>query len=508
MNLATLQLPERSPTTEEDNWHESQFYVTPRRLSVINSKSALWMVLDAATVIAVSILSITHERQLELLVGVRGLVHGTLTHHRSMGSLLGLLCGFAIIIVAVSHSLLLYSPIRLRSTLTEQGRTIQACFTAALLLTGALYVLKAEDIPREIVFLTVVTVTIALSLRRLIFRIIYNRRFDRGLGMRNVLIVGTGPEAAALRHHIDHVRHLGYRFQGFIEITGQRHVAGIRSADIAGDIDTLFQTARRRFVDEILVTTKCDKELIHRLVMESRVQGFDLRVVPEMYDGLAWNRPIEYIGQFPTIPLHRGEVPELELVLKRGVDIAISGLTLVILAPLMILIAAAIKLDSAGPVFYVSERIGKKGCVFRCTKFRTMVRDADARLTEILHMNERDGILFKMTGDPRITRLGRILRKYSLDELPQLVDVLRGDMSLVGPRPPLANEVRKYQLSHLRRLDVHPGITGLWQVQARQDPSFDNYISLDVAYIDNWSIWLDLKILARTVGVVLQGTGA
>jgi len=126
----------------------------------------------------------------------------------------------------------------------------------------------------------------------------------------------------------------------------------------------------------------------------------------------------------------------------------------------------------------------------------------------VMHMNERDGVLFKITNDPRITRLGKILRKYSLDELPQFLNVLRGDMSIVGPRPPIGSEVREYKLSHLRRLDVTPGITGLWQVQARQDPSFDNYISLDVAYIESWSMWLDLKIIVRTVGVVLAGTGS
>jgi exopolysaccharide biosynthesis polyprenyl glycosylphosphotransferase len=234
----------------------------------------------------------------------------------------------------------------------------------------------------------------------------------------------------------------------------------------------------------------------------------DLRVIPDLYNGLAWNSPIEYIGQFPTIPLHCGEVPELALMLKRLFDIAFSGLLLILLSPLLLTIAIAIKLDSSGPVFYFSERIGKKGRVFRCTKFRTMVRDAEKKREEVMHMNERDGILFKISNDPRITRFGRFLRKYSLDELPQFFNVLHGDMSIVGPRPPIGSEVREYQLSHLRRLDVTPGVTGLWQVQARQDPSFDSYISLDVAYIENWSLWLDLKIILRTVGVVFAGTGS
>jgi lipopolysaccharide/colanic/teichoic acid biosynthesis glycosyltransferase len=174
----------------------------------------------------------------------------------------------------------------------------------------------------------------------------------------------------------------------------------------------------------------------------------------------------------------------------------------------LLLISIAIKLDSPGPILFVSERIGKKGRVFGCIKFRTMVPDAEKKRSQILSMNERDGILFKVKNDPRVTRLGRILRKYSLDEIPQFLNVIGGDMSIVGPRPPIAREVREYELKHLRRLDVVPGITGLWQIQARQDPSFESYIMLDLAYIENWSVWLDLKIILRTVGVVVAGTGS
>jgi len=194
-------------------------------------------------------------------------------------------------------------------------------------------------------------------------------------------------------------------------------------------------------------------------------------------------------------------------MMKRGLDLALSSLILITISPVLLAIAIAIKLDSHGPVFYRSERIGKKGRVFNCMKFRTMVREAEKRRAGLMNMNERESVLFKISDDPRITKVGRFLRKYSLDELPQFFNVLRGDMSIVGPRPPLAGEVREYKLSHLRRLDVTPGITGLWQVQARRDPSFDHYISLDLTYIEKWSIWLDLKIIIRTVGVVFTGTG-
>jgi exopolysaccharide biosynthesis polyprenyl glycosylphosphotransferase len=240
----------------------------------------------------------------------------------------------------------------------------------------------------------------------------------------------------------------------------------------------------------------------------AETSGIQLRLVPDLHQGVAWRNPNECIDRFPATLPQRRAIGGISLLVKRGTDILISGLTLLLLLPLLLVISIAIKLDSTGPVLYSSERLGKKGQVFRCFKFRSMICDADKHRAEIMHLNERDGVLFKVSNDPRTTKVGRILRRYSIDELPQFVNVLRGDMSIVGPRPALAGEVRNYKATHLRRFDVIPGITGLWQVQARQDPSFDSYISLDLSYIDNWSIWLDLKIIMRTISVVLSGTGS
>jgi len=466
-----------------------------------------WICLDLLTILVSAVIVTTYERHTTPVNGARALYHGTLFYGRSMWILLGLLCGFAASLVASSKRLNLYTPTRLGSFLHEQRLTVQVCFTSGLLLTGSLYLVRAEDIPRRIVTLTLLLVTASLCARRLIYRTLMYRRFERGQDTRNVLIVGTGPEAHALRHHLESIHHLGYTFKGFIDFPGASSRMMSVSGDVVGTLDTLFQHARKQFVDEIFFTMPCERRVVLDVLEKARMHGVDLRVVPDLYEGLAWNSPIEYIGQFPTIPLHRGHVPELGFQLKRVLDILFSGLVLLVLAPFLILIAVAIKIESQGPVFYTSERIGKKGCIFRCYKFRTMVLDAEKRRAEIMHMNERDGVLFKVTKDPRITTVGRFLRKYSLDELPQFINVLRGDMSIVGPRPPLASEVVEYKLNHLRRLDVTPGITGLWQVQARQDPSFDSYVSLDVAYIESWSIWLDIKIMVRTVGVVFSGTG-
>jgi exopolysaccharide biosynthesis polyprenyl glycosylphosphotransferase len=470
--------------------------------------SRLWMAVDAATVFAAATVATLIEFHTTPVEGARGFWRGTLIHGRPIWILLALLCGFTVALLVISRRLHLYTPVRLTNFLHEQRLSAQACFTAGLLLTGALYLLHADDIPRGIVLTTVLLVAVALGLRRLIYRMSLYRRFDRGLDTRNVLIVGTGPEACALRHHVDSIRHLGYTFKGFIQLPGASSRAPAAPQDVVGSLETLFQHARKQFIDEIFFTTPCERHIVQDVLEQARVHGVDLRVVPDMYDGVAWDSAIEYIGQFPTIPLHRGEVPELGLFFKRVFDTVFSSLALLVLSPALLAVAIAIKLDSPGPVFYTSERIGKKGVVFRCIKFRTMVRDADKRRAEVMHMNERDDVLFKISNDPRVTRLGRFLRKYSIDELPQFINVLRGDMSIVGPRPPLAGEVRRYDLSHLRRLDVTPGITGLWQVQGRQDPSFASYVSLDVTYIDSWSIWLDFKIILRTIAVVFAGTGS
>ncbi len=212
------------------------------------------------------------------------------------------------------------------------------------------------------------------------------------------------------------------------------------------------------------------------------------------------------VGQKSSLTKRRWTF-RLELFAKRSFDIVFSLLALVFISPTLLMIAILVRLDSEGPVLYVSERIGKDGKRFRFFKFRTMVKDADSLRGALLHLNERRGNLFKMSNDPRITRLGKLLRRYSLDELPQFFSVLSGDMSVIGPRPCLISEYVHYTREQRRRVSVVPGITGLWQVEARSDPSVETYFALDMYYVDHWSLWLDVKILFKTVGVVFAGTG-
>ncbi|MGI4827366.1 MAG: sugar transferase [Janthinobacterium lividum] len=413
---------------------------------------------------------------------------------------------FGVYLVLISRLFGLYHPSDTHSGLHEQRMTAQAVLTAGLLLCGTLYLTRGYAISRIVVVVTVFVTMLMLMARRALWRKLRERRYLSGLEVRNVLIVGDGRVGHALRNHLEALPHMGFRFKGFISLQEIReHEANPHTV---GDLRNCVAVARSLFVDEIYFSTPAEKHTVISIVEEARALGIDVRVVPDLYDGLAWNARVEYVGQFPTIPLHRREFPRGAFVLKRALDILLASAALFAASPFMLAIAILIRLDSSGSIFYQAERIGRKGRVFRCYKFRTMVPNADGLRSELAHMNERDSVLFKISNDPRVTKIGAKLRKYSLDELPQFYNVLKGDMSLVGPRPPLAAEVERYDLSHLRRLDVLPGITGLWQVEARQDPSFDSYISLDTAYVENWNLMLDLRILARTVSVVLGGTGS
>jgi exopolysaccharide biosynthesis polyprenyl glycosylphosphotransferase len=210
----------------------------------------------------------------------------------------------------------------------------------------------------------------------------------------------------------------------------------------------------------------------------------------------------------PVVTLHREALPSAALFLKRLLDATGAAIGLVLVSPLMAVVALLIRLDSPGPVVYSAERTGAKGRRFRCFKFRSMVSNAEQLKEELRDRNQREGPIFKVDNDPRITRIGRFIRRYSLDELPQLWNVLRGEMSLVGPRPHPIDEVNHYELHHYRRLDVKPGITGLWQVTARDCRSFELNMHLDLTYIENWSLLLDLRILASTIRVLFVPEGA
>ena len=425
----------------------------------------------------------------------------TAAHRQIFGPLPGFLFAYAALIALCLHGQGLYKK-QLRSMYDEAMAVCRAMAVSTVLLSFFVYVSGVKNVSRLLLGIDAIAVTTTLIIWRLCKDSAVRHQLAQGHGARNVLIVGAGKVGRALARYFDEHAELGYRVKGFLD---NRVLSN--DARMLGTLADLRRVARAQFIDEVVITIPSERDVVKAVALEARRNRLDVKVVPELYDGLGWQAAVEYVGDFMVLALHREPISPIGVLAKRAVDIVVSSLALLLLSPFLLIVFILIKLDSNGPVLYRSLRVGKKGDNFVCYKFRSMVAEAEAQRATVQHLNEREGLLFKSDRDPRVTRLGRVLRKYSIDELPQFWNVLKGDMSLVGPRPPIVGEYQMYTLDHLRRLDVPPGLTGLWQVRARRDPSFDKYINLDLEYIENWSVWLDLKILLQTIPVVCKGTG-
>ncbi len=319
---------------------------------------------------------------------------------------------------------------------------------------------------------------------------------------RNVLIVGAGGVGRRIASYVEHHPATGRKVCGFLD--DDRPIGN----GVIGRVADLARTARVEFVDEVILAAPRDRDVTLQVFQEARRLRLDLEIVPELFGCKPAEEEVtERVAGLPMICLNAERLPVAALVLKRLVDVFGAGSALIVLSPLLVAIATLVKLDSSGAILYCAERAGRKGRLFRCYKFRTMVSNADELKSSLRRINERSGPTFKISGDPRITRVGRYLRRYSLDELPQLWNVLKGEMSLVGPRPHPLDDVAAYEIEHLSRLDVTPGITGLWQVTARRDPCFERGIELDREYIRTWSLGLDIQVLLRTFLAVFRGSG-
>lgn len=340
----------------------------------------------------------------------------------------------------------------------------------------------------------------ALAIERLAMRAVARTMRRHGRNQRRALVVGRGGETVSMAARLAERSELGYS------------VADVVDAD--APVERVLATVRDRIagepVDELFVTVPLESSatLVRGLVALCEERGVTVRLVSIVGDERLSRAAVDELDGRPVLTFSSGPVDSPLLVVKRAMDVVVSLAGLIVLAPLMGLIALAIRLDSPGAALFVQHRVGRGGREFSFYKFRTMVIDAEARQAAIEHLNEADGPVFKIKDDPRVTRLGRLLRRTSLDELPQLLNVLAGDLSLVGPRPlPRRDVARMDAAAYRRRFSVKPGITCLWQVEGRE-PRFEEWFKRDMDYIDSWSLTLDLKILARTIPAVLSGRGA
>jgi exopolysaccharide biosynthesis polyprenyl glycosylphosphotransferase len=335
---------------------------------------------------------------------------------------------------------------------------------------------------------------------------------QRGLtGHRYYLIVGTGSAAASVAHLIEKHRDHGDRVVGFLRETEGRQLEeeGLRLRYPCWELSELPRMLEEHIVDEVLLAvSKPELEKMEDLFLACEEQGVKTRVLVDFFPHLRSEITLDRLEHLPLLTFSRAPENEYLLFFKRAFDLGLAVLLLLVTAPLMALIALLVRLTSPGPVIYRQWRCGLNGRTFQLYKFRSMYHDAERDQGLLSHLNEADGPVFKIARDPRVTPLGRFLRKTSLDELPQLLNILKGDMSFVGPRPPLPEEVARYERWQRRRLRMKPGLTCLWALEGRSELSFARWMKLDMDYIDHWSLGLDFKILLRTIPRVLTGRGA
>jgi len=379
--------------------------------------------------------------------------------------------------------------------------TVAALARSTLLATGLVYIAAGNGMHVLAAARIFASSLAGLALLRRLRQMQW-KRWRRQTESRKILIIGGGPVARSIAHALRNDPLRRSTVCGFVD--DKLPLSPVVLGRIA-DLDWL---ARSEFIDEVIVALPNQPALARAAAEVAFRNHLDIRAVPDLPPGPWPDSGIDRIGEVPVVTLHREPILSAPLFFKRLLDIGGAAFGLALVSPLMALVALLIRLDSPGPVVYSAERTGAKGRRFRCHKFRSMVTDAELLKEKLRNRNQREGPIFKIDDDPRVTPIGRILRRYSLDELPQLWNVLRGEMSLVGPRPHPSDEVNHYELHQFRRLDVKPGITGLWQITARDCPSFELNMHLDLTYIENWSLRLDMHILASTVRVLFSPEGA
>ncbi|HLF18591.1 MAG TPA: sugar transferase [Candidatus Omnitrophota bacterium] len=388
----------------------------------------------------------------------------------------------------------------------EIARLIRSILLASLVIIVALYFWRLQEFPRSILFIGTGLNICFLSLWRIIKRWFVEYLVSQGYNNTNVLIVGGGKVGRSLAAEINKRQGLGMRIVGFLDDFKDNDPA-YDGPRIIGKLNDFAKVCRQEFVQRVFITVYHDSDVFMDILEQAKELGVAVRVVPQGFELMSGELVKYNIGIIPVLE-YREAAPLRLQISKRIFDLIVTVLALPVLIPVFTAIAVFIKLDSPGPIFYVSRRYGRSGRIFDFYKFRSMQTDADKRLEELRIKNEADGPIFKIKDDPRVTKMGRWLRKYSLDELPQFINVLKGDMSLVGPRPLPIEQIRKEDLRQLKRLEVRPGITGLWQIRGRSDISFKRLLKWDIWYIGNWSFWLDLNILFQTIPIVIKGKGA
>ena len=403
----------------------------------------------------------------------------------------------------------LYSHKRKSSWLDDVYVIVRAVVTgvAALYVVSLLY--RAVLYSRLIFAYAGIAVSTLLTTMRALEKLIQGQLRRRGYGVQRVLIVGAGETGRTIMRNIVAQPQLGYHVVGFVDDKPERGNTNIGRFKGLGSTDHISEVVKEHQVDVVIITLpwQYHRRIVSIMGQCERAQ-VSVRIVPDLFQLSLSNVDIDDLNGIPLIGVKTVSIKGWKLALKRAMDVVIATLGLVLLSPLMLVIAILVRFDSPGPPVFRQTRIGRGGRPFTVFKFRSMHQGAELERATLVDLDEAVGPFFKMKEDPRRTKLGQFLRRTSLDELPQLYNVLKGEMSMIGPRPSLPGEVEQYQEWHKKRLQTWPGITGLWQVSGRSDLTFDEMALLDIYYVENWSLLLDLQIALRTIPAALLGRGA
>jgi len=417
--------------------------------------------------------------------------------------------GLSVIWVITLNKLKAYTYQRFTSLYREFLLVFKATIIGVFVFFAAFFLLRFRYVPRTYIFIFAITNFICLALEKYFLFYLAKIIRKKGKGRKRVLVVGTGDKSVKFIKTVEKNIGWGLDIIGFLSKKSKEKGKMLLGKEIIGAFSDIFEVLHKKIIDEVIICISSEDFLSIKEILEvCEREGVQVRLNSDFFGYLAKRVTVDYIYDIPVVSFHAVSHDEWALYLKRFMDILISAILLIILSPLFILTGILIKLTSKGPIFYEWKVVGLNKKSFKSWKFRTMVHNAEELKKKLIELNEMKGPVFKIKNDPRITIVGRFLRKFSLDELPQLWSVLKGDMSLVGPRPPLQSEVLNFKSWHRRKLSMKPGITCLWQVKGRNViDNFDDWAILDLQYIDNWSIWLDLKILFLSVFPVLRGSG-
>lgn len=412
--------------------------------------------------------------------------------------------GISLIFILNNHQL--YLTDRHIGITQEFIKVVSCVLYSAILAAMFIFLTKTGIFSRAIFIEVILFLVILLGGWRILKRIYVRNLLRKGYGNFHVLIAGLNRQAHFLAEEIKNNPYLGLKVVGFVngEVLGQHE----KNGEFIGNIDDLEKIVKKNFVDEIYITDISRKEMVAEIIRKAEKLSKTVRVLVEDFDMPSKKLSIDYIGTLPLMTCFESAPQRADSGVKRSLDILVSGSILILSLPLILLVVLLVKLDTPGPAFYVSRRSGKKGRIFKMYKFRSMVKDAEKQREALGPRSEVAGPIFKIKNDPRLTWSGRLLRKYSVDELPQLFNVLKGDMSLVGPRPFPVEESDKIEYRHIPRLNIKPGITGLAQVKGRSNLKFNQWMRWDNWYLHNWSLGLDIKILFWTIPAVLRSRGA